>query len=478
MSVVAVPAIQGKLPRRLVFFHGLGSVAYGVKDNGFSTFLLLYCNQVLGMDARLVSLALMVALVIDGVIDPLVGYLSDRTVTNWGKRLPWLYLAPVPLGIVWSVLWSQTVAPGFWGLVGLAVAVRVLVSCCEVPSVALVPELTRDYDERTTLMRYRYLFGWGGGLFIAFLAYAWFLRGGMLSPSGYRNFGICGAVMMVVAVLVSALAQHRYVAVRPPPNKNPFRLGTAFAELRECFSHRAFLILLVGGGLAYASQGITFSMSNYLYLFIWRFTPGDLTVYPVVLFLSVVACFFLMPGWHSRWGKRDTAVVTAVLGMVFWVIPFLLRAAGWWPTEGTPASTWGIFAFFFVCNIFSVAAMISASSMMADVVEASEEQTGRRAEGVFFAGNFFMQKCATGLGIFVTGQLIALSGLPDKARPGAVDPAVVDRLAMTYVGVVTVLAVLIAMVLRHFPITRADHEARLAALAAARINPDAEGMHP
>ncbi|MDE2411153.1 MAG: MFS transporter [Sphingomonadales bacterium] len=484
----------GKLPTRLVVFHGLGSVAYGVKDSGFSTFLLLYCNLVLGMDPRTVSLALMVALVIDGFIDPIVGYLSDRTVTNWGRRLPWLYLAPIPLAVVWATLWAQTEAPGFWGLVGLAAAVRILVSCCEVPSVALVPELTRDYDERTTLMRYRYLFGWGGGLLAMFFAYTVFLSGpnGMLSAHGYRNYGLFGAVLIAAAVLISALAQHSRVAVRPPPPRNPFSLSTAFIELKECFSHRAFLILLLGGALAYTSQGVTFSISNYLYLFIWRLPEtvwhltilgkavavGAMDVYPLVLFASVIACFFLMPGWHRRWGKRETAMATAVIGMVFWVMPFGLRHLGLWPQEGTSASTLPILAFFFCSNVFSVAAMISASSMMADVVEASEVETGRRSEGVFFAGNFFMQKCATGLGIFLTGQMLALAGLPDKARPGDVPVEVIDHLSLSYVIVVAIFAVGIALVLRRFPITRADHEARVAALGAAKLNPDAEGMHP
>jgi GPH family glycoside/pentoside/hexuronide:cation symporter len=122
--------------------------------------------------------------------------------------------------------------------------------------------------------------------------------------------------------------------------------------------------------------------------------------------------------------------------------------------------------------------MISASSMMADVVEAHEAKTGKRAEGTFFAGNFFMQKCATGLGIFFTGLLVDLSGLPEGARPDTVEPAVIDRLAISYTLLVIMFAIAIALVLRRFPITRADHEARLAALAAARLNPDAEGMHP
>ena len=74
-------ATAKKLPTRLAVFHGLGSIAYGIKDNGFSTFLLLYCNLVLGMDPRMVSLALMVALVIDG--EKRVLALEDWAAGQW-----------------------------------------------------------------------------------------------------------------------------------------------------------------------------------------------------------------------------------------------------------------------------------------------------------------------------------------------------------------------------------------------------------
>ena len=85
------------LPMRIKLFNGAGSVAFGIKDNGFSVFLLTYYNQVLGMEAWLVSLALVIALLVDALIDPFLGNLSDRTYTRWGRRLPWLYAAPIPL---------------------------------------------------------------------------------------------------------------------------------------------------------------------------------------------------------------------------------------------------------------------------------------------------------------------------------------------------------------------------------------------
>ena len=136
--------VSGPMPMRLKLIHGFGAVAFGVKDTGFSFFLLLYYNQVLGMDAGLVSLALLIALLVDAVVDPILGNLSDRTYTSWGRRLPWLYAAPIPLAFAWILMWSPpgAAAPSFFGLLGIAIVVRVLLSACEVPSVSLLPEIT------------------------------------------------------------------------------------------------------------------------------------------------------------------------------------------------------------------------------------------------------------------------------------------------------------------------------------------------
>lgn len=157
-AIAPPPAEQ--LPTRLKLFHGLGSIAYGIKENGFATFLLLFYNQVVGIDAGLVGAAIMIALIADAFVDPVIGELTDRTNTRWGRRLPWLYAAPIPLALAWMMLWSppegSTAFVLTW-LIGWAIVVRSLVSMCEVPSVALVPELTSDYDERTVLMRYRFL---------------------------------------------------------------------------------------------------------------------------------------------------------------------------------------------------------------------------------------------------------------------------------------------------------------------------------
>ena len=471
--------IAGRVPTRLALFNGLGSVAYGIKDNGFSTFLLIFYNQVLGMDARLVSLALLIALVFDGLIDPVFGHLSDRTYTRWGRRLPWLYLAPVPLAIAWVFLWSPVGAPSFGYLLLTAICVRAAVGACEVPSSALVAEITRDYDERTRILRFRYLFAWGGGLLMLLLAYGVFLPSSMLAREGYREFGIAGAVLMLGSVLISAWGQHSTIAHYPAKIPEKTTLGGSAAEILSCFRQPAFVVVLLSIVAAVTSTGITFSISNYLYLFVWQFSPGAFRIYPFLLFASVIGSFFLAGPLHKRWGKRDTGVASALIGTVFWIAPLLLRHFGIWPADGSNAATGSLFAFAFVSNMASVISSISIWSMVADVVEVAEQETGRRSEGTFAAGAFFASKCSTGLGIFVTGFLLSFAGMPQGAKPGMVDAAVVDRLALSYAGVVALLGITVALILRRFPITRADHEARLAMLdAAARADPDAGGMHP
>ena len=97
----------------------------------------------------------------------------------------------------------------------------------------------------------------------------------------------------------------------------------------------------------------------------------------------------------------------------------------------------------------------------------SQEQTGERSEGLFYSAYFFTQKCATGFGIFLTGLIISLSGFPQKARPGQVAEAVLTDLSIYYLFAVTIIAVVNIAIIGRFPITRADHEQRIARLGAA-----------
>lgn len=478
-----MPFVTGPLPQRLKLVHGFGAVAFGVKDSGFSFFLLIFYNQALGMDAGTVSLALAAALVIDAFVDPLLGNLSDRTYTRWGRRLPWLYAAPIPLAVVWVLLWHPPggEVPNFWELLAVAVSVRLLLSACEVPSVSLLPEITADYDERTTLFRYRFLFGWCGGLLMMVLAYTVFLTGpgGMLEPEGYLMFGIVGGIVMAISVLGSALGQHRLVAGYPPHRAPPFTWRGAFSEIVDSFRERAFLIYAAGALAANISQGLTFSLTNYVNIFVWRFDSAQLQVFPAILFLSVILMFFIVGPMHRRFGKPKSAVIGALGAVGVILVPFSLLLLGLWPDVGTLESAALFYSFLLVSNTMGVVTAISGSSMIAEIVEAYQERTGRRAEGTFYAGNWFVQKCATGGGILLGGQIVALSGLAPNASPDAVPGEVVTQMVLLYGGSIAVLGVLAAYWLGRFPIDREQHEARLALLdKLARADVDASITPP
>jgi glycoside/pentoside/hexuronide:cation symporter, GPH family len=474
-----------RLPVWLKVTHGLGSIAYGVKDNGFSTFLLLFYNQVIGLDAGIVGLAIMVALIADAFVDPVIGELTDRTRSRWGRRLPWLYGAPIPLAIMWMLLWNppemsdtMTVA---W-LIGFAIIVRSLVSMCEVPSVAIVPELTADYDERTAVMRYRFLFGWGGGLLILLLAYGVFFGGakGLVDPDGYFPYALTGALLMTGAVMLSAAGQHKRIAVSNLADVKPrTTLRRVLGEMRDTLSNRAFLWLIFAALFGFVNQGITFSMNNYLLGFFWQFTQGEMVAYVFLLFATMVAAFILVAPISARLGKRDGAIFAGAVALLVNSGIYFAYIQGIFPGLPGKPSVPTMFALVFVSNTFSIILMILSSSMMADVVEASQSETGRRSEGLFFAGYFFMQKCATGIGIFVAGLILSLAAFPANAKPGEVGADVLGNLALGYALAILVIGTLGLIVMRRFPISRADHEARLAILSdAARAEPDASGAHP
>jgi glycoside/pentoside/hexuronide:cation symporter, GPH family len=461
-----------RLPRTLKVLHGFGSIAYGIKDNGFSVFLLIFYNQVMGLDAGLVGTVIMAALIFDAFADPLIGELSDRTQSRWGRRLPWLYAAAIPLGIVWMLMWHppQMSQPYLvlW-LFGTAVLARTLVAMCEVPSIALVPELTSDYDERTRLMRYRFLFGWAGGLLILIFAYGIFFTGklGVTDPDGYDAYALCGALMASGSVLLSALGQHKWVARQSPPAPRGVGLRHALREVKATLSNRAFLWLVSAALFGLINQGITFALSNYMLMFLWQLSQFEMLYYALILFISVIIAFFIVPSISARTGKKVGAMWLAGVSLAVNTALYCTWLFDLVPGGPSDPSSLFMFSFVIISNTAAIGMMMLTSSMMADVVEASQTETGRRSEGLFFAGYFFMQKCAVGIGTFVAGMILTFAAFPKNAVAGKVDVAVLDRLALFNMLSLLVIGIVGMLILRHFPISRESHNERLRVLNEA-----------
>lgn len=476
------PARRIRTPTMLAY--GFGTIAYGVKDFCFSTFLLFYFNQVLGLPATEVGFAIMCALLLDAVADPAIGFLSDRTRSRWGRRHPWMYASAIPIAAGWLLLWNPpALSHGgmlFW-VFAMSVLVRTAVSAYEVPSQALTPELSADYEERTRIMAYRFLFGWAGGLAMMILAYAWLLGpspghpNGQLVRENYPGFAAASAALMVFAILISALGTHGEIKRLPRAEASRQSVGAHFGELMATVRNRAFLILMAAGLCYYSAQGVSFALSSYLYAHVWRFEGQDFTVIAFSLLVGAFFAFLIAPRVSRRAGKPKAAM-WLMGAAAFWVaLPYMLRLAGLFPEPGSPWLLPALFAIYAANVTCSISSTILGASMMADVVEHSEIETGRRNEGVFFAGAFFVQKCCSGLGIWATGLLLDLVDFPALAKPGQVPVDAVDRLTVLFSVLYAVLALAAAGFYRAFPFGKAEHEARVAALAAGKAEMSAKG---
>lgn len=463
---------QVRVPLATKLSYGLGAVAYGIKDNGFSVFLLLFYNQVVGLPAEQVGFAIMIALFVDAFVDPAIGSLSDRTHTRIGRRHPWLYGSALPIALSWVLLWNPPqagTAATLGYLVVIAILVRAAISTNEVPSAAMVPELTRDYHERTAVIRYRYVFGWAGGLAMLMLAYGYLLRPptGPGAGPGYHNYGVVGAVVMMVSVLASAIGTHKRLAHPPQTRIETLSVGKEIRAILSTLSNRAFVLLIAAGVFAYINQGIAFAMSNYLLGFVWLFRPMDFLTYSICLFGGVLLAFFIVTPTARAFGKRGGAAIMTLLSVFFTTTPYWLRLARLFPEPGDPLLLPLLLAMVSLGTAFGVCVMMLIGSMIADVVEASEESSGKREEGLFYAGGLFMQKCTSGLGIFASGILLSVAGFPAKAVPGKVPIDVLDRLTGFVAGLTVVIALVSSWLFTRFPISKADHDARLAKLAVA-----------
>lgn len=431
--------------------YGFGSVAYGIKDNGFAVFLLFYYNQVVGLDASVVGGALLTALVIDAIYDPLAGHLSDNTRTKIGKRHPWIYATALPIALSWLLLWhppemGNTAA--FFYVLSMAVLVRVSLSSYEVPSLAMLPELTPDHHERTVVMRYRFLFGWGSGLAMMALAFGVFLApttgypDGQLNPQGYSTFAILGAVLMFISVIVCGLSTHKPIVAAYHDHDRADDPNGGLGEIVKSFTYPPFARLLLVSFFAFTNQGLIFAMTLYLFRHVWELDQIAFLIYSLCLFLGVILAFLTVSPLSRRFGKPRAAAWFMALSVIISSLPYWARLAGLFPENGSIMLIPALFSLAIIGTGMGIAAIILAMSMMADIADMYERDTGKRSEGLFSAGMFFMQKLVGGFGIFLASTIIALVGLPDGAERGSVAPDIVTNLNLFYVSIASIIGML------------------------------------
>ena len=456
--------------------YGFGSVAFGVKSNGFDYFFLIFYSQVMGVSAYLVSLALMIALMVYALSDPLIGYLSDNTRSRWGRRHPFMYAAAIPAAVAYYFVWNPPA--GLEGdalfpyIVTIAILVRTLITVYEIPSSSLVAEMSDDYDERTSMLSYRYFFGWTGGTLMGAFATIFILvptasvQNGMFNVEGHGQVGAIAAISIFLAIMISALGTHKMIPdLKSPPPARKLSLMLIYREVFETLASRSFLALFLAALFGAVASGVSTTLSFYFSTFFWGFSTEQIGLISLSVVISALMAFFISPAISRRLGKKRGAITIGLMAFTVAPAPILLRLLGLMPQNSDPMLFPLVLSIIVVDVALIIAYQTLSSSMIADLVEEAEIKTQRRSEGVFFASVTFVRKVTQGIGAAVAGVLLTISQFPAGATPDQVPEAVLTTFGWFYVPVIFGLWMIMIACLSLYSVDRRAHEANLETLA-------------
>jgi GPH family glycoside/pentoside/hexuronide:cation symporter len=392
-----------------------GSGDWGISSVGMmrSIFYAIYLTDVVGLEPRLASFGALFGIVWDAINDPVIGMLSDRLNTRWGRRRPFLLWFAIPFGLSFVMLWS---APNWDSQLALMIYVTVtfmiadtLQTLVSVPFLSLTPELTPDYDERTTLTSFRSFFQLAGALTVVVAAPAivdMVLASGGTQQQGFMLVGaIFGGIGAVPLLLIGAFV--RETSTPRQTESLPFRQTLAAAWQNIPFRYAVGIHMF--NWSAVDMLGITFP-----YFLLYWVAQGDQLASIHILgyelayesaFFGILmsVCILCIPIWYwfARWrNKRDAYL----LGMIFWVTVQLMIFTI------QPGDTRYLLIVAALAGIGVSAAYTLPDSMFADVIEWDELRTRRRQEGIFYGIRTLIRKLTGALVIFITLQLLGASG--------------------------------------------------------------------
>ena len=430
--------------------YGMGGAASAIKDVAFSQFMLFYYSQVLGLSPALAGTALFIALLVDAITDPMIGYVSDTSNAKRGRRHAFMFWSIAPTALAFYALMAppDTLQGGYlfaW-LLFFSIAVRFAMTWFLVPFFALGAEMSTNYDERTSIASYRNLFTWIVGAGISVLAYAVIFKpgngfaNGLMDPGNYLEFGLISVVLLVIFMLIPVYGtdafRHRSAAGETGPEARStlqffHDVGTALT------SHS--LQVLLG---CYLLFGMTVGMGWAFYLYVnsyfWGLSSEQIAIFPLAGFFAIAIGFAVATPLGRRYEKRSIMLgILLFMGLVS-PLAIILRLFGWFPDNGTLGLLVALTVFYGLYYAGILMNHIFTQSMMADSLDEHEHRTGRSQEGIFFAALWFSMKASTALGTFAAGILLELISFPKQAEVGSVAPDIVFQLGVVAGPVVSV----------------------------------------
>jgi GPH family glycoside/pentoside/hexuronide:cation symporter len=468
------------LSKRMQVSYGFGSIAFGIGGVPLSSSLLmLYFNQVIGVEAVLVGIAIMVSVSVDAFTDPLIGWVSDRLRSPFGRRHTLMYISALPAALGFFLMWHAPSGLSSGALLAFMIAMLVLVnisiSLYEVPSLALAPELAPDYTLRTKLLAYRWFFLILGATATSVILYQVFLRQdetnplGVLNRARYEEFGLVCAVVIFVAILASTAATHSRIKYLYVPPRKPIKLATELSQIRIALTHKPLLMLMFGGLMMGFGAGTTAGLVTYFNLHFWGLLPQQIAYLVAIAPVASLMALWLGPRLADRFGKKRAIIGLYALWLLTATVPISLRLLGVMPANGSALLLPILMANITIAFTLAVSCHIILGSAIADTVDDIAVKANARSEGLMFSTYQVLDKVANGGGAFVAGAVLSLVAFPTQAAPGSVDPRILNELALIQVVIVVIFNLASIAFFTQYNLTREDHERNAAILAQRRV---------
>ena len=399
--------------------YSIGSIPNGIKTDTFTFFLLFFYSNIIGLNPALAGTAIFIALCVDAITDPLMGTISDRTNSFIGRRHPFMFISFIPMSVGYILLfaprqdWDLSQNDLFLWMTIFTIITRIGMTLFDIPHRAFGGEITKNYEERTLLMSWREMFAWIAGLGNAFLGYGVFFSStteypqGQLNPDAWFPFALTGAILMIISVLYCSYTT-RDQAKNLSKWSGTISLLSILTELKIALSNRSFMIFFFGNLFLSLSWGLANTLTLFVNTYFWDFEATQIKYFLPVYFVGTIFAFYLTPKMVKRFNKRN--IVLICIGMVGLLSPlaFILYNLGLTPENGSYELVFFISTFLVFLITFNIVGIMVRDSMIGDIADEVELQSGKRQEGILFAAVGFMQKLNAGLGTFFAGQVLSL----------------------------------------------------------------------
>ena len=426
-----------KLPLRTKLAYSSGALNEGaVTAAGITTLVFYY--QVLGVAPELCGVAFMIAAIVDAVSDPLMGALSDRVNTRWGRRHPFMLAAALPWAVSFYFLYQPMggldETGRFIWLTVFLVLMRLSYTLFAVPHNALGAELTDDYHERTSVFGYRVV-AWSAASVILGLV-VWRVLfpstpeydNGLLNEGRYPLLAGAGAIIIFLASVVSTFGTRDQIPFLHETNSYRPSYKEYFRNLLRLLANPSYLAVCVSWLTLATALGILMVVANITYLYAYELSTEQMSVLTFLKLPGILIALPLATYMTRKLDKKPTFMVTALFAATVIAAPHVFKMFGMFPGSDSALYVWLIFAPLFIGYMTLPVMNIVVNSQLVDICDLQEYKTGTRDEGVIFAVRTFSMKATMGLGSLIGGFGLKYIEFPDNAKAAELEPGVVNGL--------------------------------------------------